>query len=117
MRKMLNEWRKFLEEDKVTITAQDFEGFCKQVITMLGNSYIGKKLRMKTVYSYNNYSSDPKYVPFMEVIDDVDISKSRLNVTSFDKMEKDEADNPAALTSTAPQNGAATEPAESDLPF
>ena len=53
----------------------------------------------------------------MEVIDDVLADKSRLNVTSFDKMEKDEADNPAALTSTAPQNGTATEPAESDLPF
>ena len=108
---------KFLPEEDVEITADSFENFGKQVIAKLGNSYVGKKLRVKTVYSYNNYISVPKYVPFMEVIDDVDMSKSRLNVTSFDKMEKDEADNPAALTSTAPQNGAATEPAESDLPF
>tara|TARA_R110002167_G_scaffold53358_4_gene153060 strand:+ start:89 stop:670 length:582 start_codon:yes stop_codon:yes gene_type:complete len=117
MKRVKHIMTKYLAEDKVTINAQDFEGFCNQVITLLGNSYVGKKLRMKTVYSYNNYVSVPKYVPFMECIDDVPTDKSRLNVTDFDKMTKDEADNPASLTSTAPQNGAATEPAESDLPF
>ena len=50
-------------------------------------------------------------------MDEVASDKSRLNITSFDKMEKDEADNPSTLTSTAPSNGVATEPAESDLPF
>ena len=95
MKRVKHIMTKFLAEDKVTINAQDFDGFCNQVIALLGNSYVGKKLRMKTVYS----------------------DKSRLNITSFDKMEKDEADNPASLTSTAPSNGAATEPAESGLPF
>ena len=117
MKRVKHIMTKYLAEDKVTINAQDFEGFCNQVITLLGNSYVGKKLRMKTVYSYNNYVSVPKYVPFMEVMDDIASDKSRLNITNFDKMEKDEADNPATLTSSAPQNGAATEPAESDLPF
>jgi len=114
MKRVKHIMTKYLEEDKCIITADSFETFCQQVITLLGNTYVGKKLRMKTVYSYNNYVSVPKYVPFMEPMD---VEKSRLNITNFDKMEKDEADNPAALTSTAPQNGAATEPAESDLPF
>jgi len=117
MKRVKHIMTKFLSEDKVTINAQDFDGFCNQVIALLGNSYVGKKLRIKTVYSYNNYVSVPKYVPFMEVMDQIASDKSRLNITSFDKMEKDEADNPASLTSTAPSNGAATEPAESGLPF
>ena len=105
---------KFLDEDQINITANNFEEFCKQVIAKLGNSYIGKKLRTKTIYSYNRYISFPKYVPFLE---DMNVEKSRLTITDFDKMEKDEADNPSALKSTAPNNGTATEPAESDLPF
>lgn len=117
MKRVKHIMTKFLPEDKVTITAQDFDGFCNQVIALLANTYVGKKLRMKTVYSYNNYVSVPKYVPFMEVMDDVPADKSRLNITNFDKMEKDEADNPSTLTANAPQNGASKEPAESDLPF
>jgi|TARA_R110001606_G_scaffold365323_1_gene520125 hypothetical protein len=111
MKRVKHIMTKFLEEDRCVITADSFEKFCEQVITLLGNSYVGKKLRMKTVYSYNNYVSVPKYVPFMETMD---VEKTRLNITSFDKMEKDEAENPASLASTA---NAATEPAESDLPF
>ena len=45
----------------------------------------------------------------------MDTDPTKLNISSFDKMEKDEADNPATLTSTA-STGAA-EPAESGLPF
>ena len=116
MKRVKHIMTKFLTEDKVPINAQDFEGFCNQVITILGNSYVGKKLRVKTIYSYNNYVSIPKYVPFMEVLSDVPADKTRLNVTDFDKMTKDEADNPSSLTSNAPA-GATTEPAESDLPF
>lgn len=115
MKRVKHIMTKFLSEDKVVINANDFDGFGNQVIALLGNSYVGKKLRVKTVYSYNNYVSIPKYVPFMETMD---VEKSRLNITSFDKMEKDEADNPSTLTSTTPTNGVATEPAsDGDLPF
>tara|TARA_R110002012_G_scaffold278308_5_gene465910 strand:+ start:3762 stop:4334 length:573 start_codon:yes stop_codon:yes gene_type:complete len=114
MKRVKHIMTKFLEEDKAVVNAQDFEGFCQQVIALLGNSYIGTKLRVKTVYSYNNYVSIPKYVPFLE---DMSVEKTRLNITNFDKMEKDEAENPSSLTSTASNNGVATEPAESDLPF
>ena len=103
---------KFMEEDKIIINADSFDSFAKTVITLLGNSYVGKKLRVKTVYSYNNYVSIPKYVPFVETMD---MDPTKLKITSFDKMEKDEADNPATLATTA-SNGAA-EPAESGLPF
>jgi len=72
---------------------------------------VRKKLRVKTVYSYNNYVSLPKYVPFLE---DMEVEKTKLNITSFDKMERDESENPSTLASTA---SAATEPASSDLPF
>ena len=115
MKRVKHIMTKFLPEDKVLITANDFEGFAKQVITLLGNTYVGTKLRMKTVYSYNNYVSIPKYVPFMELMT---TESTRLKVTNFDKMEKDEADNPSALNTTTSGNGVATEPAESDeLPF
>lgn len=113
MKRVKHIMTKFLAEDKCMITANDFDGFCNQVIALLGNSYVGKKLRVKTVYSYNNYISIPKYVPFLE---DMSVEKTKLNISSFDKMEKDEADNPSALNSNA-FNSAATEPAESDLPF
>ena len=117
MKRVKHIMTKFLDEDKVTITANNFDEFCKQVIALLGNSYIGKKLRTKIIYSYNNYVSFPKYVPFVENME-VPKDKSKLNISDFDKMEKDEADNPSALTSTAPNNGVKTEPAKSDdLPF
>jgi len=114
MKRVKHIMTKFLTEDKAVVNAQDFEGFCQQVIALLGNTYVGKKLRVKTVYSYNNYVSIPKYVPFLE---DMSVDKTKLNITNFDKMEKDEAENPSSLTSTAPSNGAVTEPASSDLPF
>tara|TARA_R110000787_G_scaffold153516_3_gene267407 strand:- start:4007 stop:4588 length:582 start_codon:yes stop_codon:yes gene_type:complete len=117
MKRVKHIMTKYLAEDKVTINAQDFDGFCNQVIALLGNSYVGKKLRMKTVYSYNNYVSVPKYVPFMELLDQVASDKTRLNITNFDKMTKDEADNPSTLTSNAPSTGASTEPVDSGLPF
>ena len=113
MKRVKHIMTKFLPEDKCMITANDFDGFCNQVIALLGNSYVGKKLRVKTVYSYNNYISIPKYVPFLE---DMNVEKTKLNISSFDKMEKDEADNPSALNSNA-SNNAATEPAKSELPF
>ena len=105
---------KFLAEEDVEITADSFETFGKQIIAKLGNSYVGKKLRVKTIYSYNNYVSIPKYVPFME---HMDVEKSRLTITDFDKMEKDEPENPQNLTTNVSGNGTSTEPAESDLPF
>ena len=100
---------KFMEEDKIIINADSFENFAKGVITLLGNTYVGKKLRVKTVYSYNNYVSIPKYVPFVETMD---INPTKLNITSFDKMEKDEADNPATLSSTSTETKSG-----GDLPF
>ena len=100
---------KFMEEDKIIINADSFEGFAKGVITLLGNTYVGKKLRVKTVYSYNNYVSIPKYVPFVETMD---TDPTKLNITSFDKMEKDEADNPATLSSTSTETKSG-----GDLPF
>ena len=101
---------KFMEEDKIIINADSFENFAKGVITLLGNTYVGKKLRVKTVYSYNNYVSIPKYVPFVETMD---TDPTKLNITSFDKMEKDEADNPATLSSTSTE----TKDTGSELPF
>ena len=112
MKRVKHIMTKFMDEEKIIINATSFDDFAKTVITLLGNTYVGKKLRVKTVYSYNNYVSIPKYVPFVETMD---VNPTKLNITSFDKMEKDEADNPATLTSTA-SNGAA-EPAESGLPF
>tara|TARA_R100000664_G_C2736549_1_gene125877 strand:- start:358 stop:921 length:564 start_codon:yes stop_codon:yes gene_type:complete len=111
MKRVKHIMTKFMDEEKIVINADSFDNFAKTVITLLGNTYLGKKLRVKTVYSYNNYVSIPKYVPFVETMD---TDPTKLNITSFDKMEKDEADNPATLASNTVTNET---PAESGLPF
>jgi hypothetical protein len=72
-------------------------------------------LRLKTVYNYNNYVAVPKYVPFIERMD---VDPTKLTITSFDKMEKEAADNPAAISNNSQPvlSKEETEEAES-LPF
>jgi hypothetical protein len=111
---------KFVPEDAVNINAADFEGFANQVIALLKPNLNKTKVRLKLIYNYKNYVSVPAYVPFIESMA-VSEEKTRLKIDpNFDKMEKEEGDNPQLNTGGAqvPAAGLATPPAdEGKLPF
>jgi hypothetical protein len=82
---------KFISEDMYVFTATDFKSFCQNTIKLLGNAYVGKKVRVKVVYSFNNFTSLPNYVPFIEKME-VPKEQSKLEILSIDKMTKEKAD-------------------------
>jgi hypothetical protein len=82
---------KYIPEDIYVFEAADFKSFCESTIKLLGTNFIGKKVRLKVVYSFNNYTSLPNYVPFIESMD-VPKDKSKLEILSIDKMTKTQAD-------------------------
>jgi hypothetical protein len=82
---------KFISEDVYTFQASDFKSFCLETIKLLGNSYVGKKVRIKVVYSFNNFTSLPNYVPFIEKME-IPKNQSKLEILSIDKMTKERAD-------------------------
>ena len=59
---------KFIPKEEFEINAETFEQFAKGVIAKLGNKYVGKKVRIKVIYSWNNYTSLPKYTPSKSLI-------------------------------------------------
>tara|TARA_R110002020_G_scaffold208452_6_gene414201 strand:- start:12499 stop:13074 length:576 start_codon:yes stop_codon:yes gene_type:complete len=106
---------KFIKKDFPQ--AKSFEDLCDKLVKLFANlkGYNKITLRLKTVYNYNNYVAIPKYVPFIERMS---VSPTKLSITSFDKMEKDTADSPAAISNTNGQEVLATEKAEEEtLPF
>ena len=119
---------KFISNEAYDVTANDFKEFCMKTIALLGTSYKGKLVRIKVVYSNNNFTSLPKYVPFIESMD-VPLEKTTLEILSIDKMVKDRPDteqpgqtNPFATPTTnvaAPseQRDVTTSQPENDLPF
>jgi len=116
---------KFISEDVFVIDSADFKGFCDSTIALLGENYKGKKVRLKVVYSFNNYTSLPNYVPFIETME-VSPENTKLEILSIDKMTKTQADverpqqgnpfdNNTANQATSTAKTEATEP--DDLPF
>ena len=115
---------KFISEEMYVFTATDFKSFCLNTIKLLGDSYVGKKVRIKVVYSFNNYTSLPNYVPFIEKME-VPKDQSKLEILSIDKMTKERADveptvqqNPfeVKVEDIAPTGGPQTD-GDSGLPF
>ena len=93
---------KFVPAEKVNINAPDFEGFANQVIAIVKPNITNVKLRIKVVYNYRNFPSIPKYLPFVEPMT-VEKEKSRLKIDpSFDKMVKEEGNDPAMNSGSAP---------------
>jgi len=82
---------KFIPEDQYVFIANDFKSFCENTIKLLGNTYVGKFVRVKVVYSFNNYTSLPNYVPFIEKME-IPKDQSKLEILSIDKMTKEKAD-------------------------
>lgn len=77
---------KFITEDEFVFNASDFKSFCENTIRLLGNRFQGKRIRLKVIYSYNNFTSLPNYVPFIE---SMDVQPTKLEILSIDKMTKD----------------------------
>ena len=120
-------------------SVNNFEEFVKKSKQILGNKYIGVKVRVKITLNNSNYTSLPNYTPFVELMS-VPKADSVLNInTAMDKMVKDRPDqeqtgtsNPFAtvnlatatkdiddLRSTIPDMSGWKEPQDdnSDMPF
>lgn len=115
---------KFVPEEVYEFNATSFKDFCEKTISILGDKYKGKKVRVKVIYNYSNYTALPNYVPFIESMD-VPKEESKLDILSIDKMTKDRADNePVAQTnpfekgveSTSDETTTSGSPKD-DLPF
>lgn len=117
---------KYIKEDDFIIEVMDdnFEEFCKQYIKLLGEKYKGVKVRIKVILSDKNYTSLPRYVPFIERMD---VEETKLEITSIDKMTKDSPDkvevtqNPWSVDfseENVPTRQGSVEPEdENELPF
>ena len=83
---------KFIPEDKCIISGVNtFEAFSNAVVAALGNTYLGKKLRLKLVYNYKDYATFPKYANFIELQTDAPTTL-RLNPKK-DRLEKQTPDS------------------------
>lgn len=115
---------KFITNEQFDCAFDTFKEFAEKTIKALGTSFVGKKVRLKVIYSWNNYTSLPKYVPFIESMD-VLKEKSVLEISSIDKMTKDKrdefpkVDNPLEdlLSDSEEEDTNESEPETSDLPF
>ena len=97
---------KFIPENQFAVQGNNFGELIDSVVRMLApNTYAGKKVRLKVVYSYNDYCSLPNFAPFIETMD-TDPSGLKIN-PKYDKMEKSVKNVEAEVESTD----------EADLPF
>ena len=97
---------KFVPENQFVVQGNNFGELIDSVVKMLApNTYAGKKVRLKVVYSYNDYCSLPNFAPFIETMD-TDPSGLKIN-PKYDKMEKAIKNVESEVESTD----------EADLPF
>lgn len=96
---------KFVDSDSFSIQGNNYGELCDSLVTFMGTKYQGIPVRLKVVYSWNDYSSLPNFCPFIETMD-TDPSGLKIN-PKYDKMEKDSA---GAQTEVASTDNA-------DLPF
>lgn len=84
---------KYVAKEKFEgFTANGFEDFVNKSKQILGNSYVGVKVRLKVTLNNTNYTSLPNYTPFIELMS-VPKAESVLSInTAMDKMVKDKAD-------------------------
>tara|TARA_R100000152_G_C6774285_1_gene201974 strand:- start:904 stop:1485 length:582 start_codon:yes stop_codon:yes gene_type:complete len=97
---------KFIPENQFVVQGNNFGELVDSIVRLLApNTFTGKKLRLKVVYSYNDYCSLPNFAPFVE---DMAKDPSGLKINpKYDKMEKSTAAVEAQVNSTD----------EADLPF
>lgn len=113
---------KFIPEDQYEMNVTTFKEFAEQTIKLLGDNYKGKKVRIKVVYNWNNYTTLPRYIPFIESME-IPEDTSKLEVISIDKMKKEVADatptneNPLGDYTTPQVNSSEDKKDSDNLPF
>lgn len=114
------------EDDFRKVEGDTFEAFSNATIAALGNSYKGKKIRIKVVYDKRNYTSLPSYLNYQWIESmDIPTEKSAIEILSKDKMVRDlPAKMEGANTviniiekKSNTTNGSALEKDTEDLPF
>jgi hypothetical protein len=107
----------FLTKNEFVFSAHTFEAFANKVVNLLGDTFVGVKLRIKVVYS-GKYTSLPNYwkFPFIERMDTIPADKSKIKIlTGIDKMVREPDKTP---TTTNPFEAVGNGPvAENNLPF
>lgn len=81
-----------------TVIEYDFDNWTKFASTVkakLDPFIKGVKLRIKAVYDDKNYVSLPNYLDFIERMD---VDKTKLSISSIDKMTREEADKEVPVT-------------------
>jgi hypothetical protein len=83
---------KFISEEVYDVTATSYKEFYEKTVTLLKDNYKNVKVRIKIVLNNNNYTTLPNYTPFIERMD-VPKDKTKLDIYTIDKMQKDLADS------------------------
>lgn len=80
---------KFIPDEEFIIEVDTFDAFGKRVISLLGERYVGKKIRIKVVYSDKGYTTLPRYWKF-QFIESMDIpqDKSKIRILSIDNISR-----------------------------
>lgn len=95
---------KFVPNEKYNIIGENFVDFVKKNIQLLGNSHIGKKVRIKVVFNNSGFTTLPAYVPFIESME-VPKNESSLYISSIDKMTREPRNiNPAQVETSSSDN-------------
>ena len=96
---------KFVDPDSFSVQGNNYDELCDSLVTFMGTKFQGIPVRLKVVYSWNDYSSLPNFCPFIETMD---TNPSGLKINpKYDKMEKDSAETQTEVMATD----------SSDLPF
>ena len=107
----------YLQPSEYSVQANDFKSFCEGTIRLLNNRYVGKKVRIKAVYSDKGFVTLPKYSKFVFIEPmTIPVEKSAIRILGIDKIVRPvlEKSTGAANPFDAPVKQA---PSHSDLPF
>ena len=118
MRRLKHIATKFVNEDELIFNVETFKEFADKIISILSGRTEGKKVRIKVVYAYNNYTSLPNYLPFIESMS-TPLSESKLEISSIDKMKRDQADKEVTVENPFEQKASnqTEKTTTGDLPF
>ena len=80
----------FIPKEKFeAITANTFEEFSKATIAILGESYKGRKIRIKVIYDLRNFTAFPRYTNYTWIeLMSTPKELSTIKIYSTDKMTK-----------------------------
>jgi hypothetical protein len=97
---------KFVDENSFSIQGNNYGELCDSLVTFMEDKDTqATPVRLKVVYSWNDYCSLPNFCPFIETMD---TNPTGLKINpKYDKMEKDSAETQTEVMSTD----------SADLPF